>query len=76
MNDPKKLGISRRQARYFDALDSFSESKQNNKLQQATEELWAKIQDMQAGQPLTQAEWLMIIARLERRIANSTEVSA
>ena len=45
----------------------------DKKLQQATEELWAKIQDMQEGTSLSLEEWLEIIRRVLRRL--STKVS-
>ena len=47
--------------------------KGQSKLKQAVDELWQKIQDMQQGQPLTQAEWIMILAEIEKRIAKGGE---
>jgi len=32
----------------------------------ATEELWAKIGDMQAGTPLSKAEWAAVLDRIQK----------
>lgn len=43
-------------------------------LNQATEELWQKIIDMNTGTNLTRADWLEILSRLEVRIKHSHDL--
>ena len=43
------------------------------RVREAVEELWGKMVDMQKGRPLSEAEWQMVLKRLEELLAEGME---